>query len=137
VTLAPPRPVTVTDLLHPRHDPGRPYHVYQLDGGDYRVRRHPDGVPFPDFWWTFPGRILQATILPVTYAGHHVVVTFFQFNAERHEVFETVHLDGTAWTVMARTGCPGDAASAHQSACGQLQETLALADDPDPLPSWL
>lgn len=133
----PPPLKTIADILAPRRDPARPHHVYQVVDGEYAVRAFPDGETFPDFWWSFRGRILHATILPGTFAGLHVVVTYFQFNAHRDEVFETVHLDGADLHVLARSGTTPAAGDAHRDACAQLQVQLPLSADPDPLPSWL
>lgn len=111
--------------------------MYQVVDGEYLVRPFPDGEAFPDFWWATRGRILHATLLPGTYTGLHAVVTFFQFNAHRDEVFETVHLDGTDLHALARSGTVPAAGVAHRETCAALQLKLPLAEGAEPLPYWL
>lgn len=122
-------------LLAPRHESGVPYHVYTMTGDAYEVRRYGAPDPFPEFWWTMRGRVLEARLLPASVEGIHVVITYFQFNAVREEVFQTVHLDGQTATVKAVAGDHETAREHHRRVYDSLITALPASDDD--LPDWL
>lgn len=127
----------VWTLLAPRHDPFTPYHVYSLHAGEYNVRVFPVTEPFPPFWWRYRGRILLSSILPGVHEGLHAIITYFQFNAERDEVFQTVHVYETGCSVVAVKGTAPEARQAHAEAYQALQSTVPLAAEEQQLPQWM
>lgn len=128
---------SVWKLLAPRHDPFTPYHVYTLNAEEYDVRAFPIAETFPPFWWRYRGRILHSSILPGVHEGLHAIITYFQFNAERDEVFQTVHVYETGFTVVAMNGTAPEARQAHAEAYVALQNTVPLAAEEHQLPQWM
>lgn len=124
-------------LLAPRHDPFTPYHVYSLHAGEYDVHAFPATEAFPQFWWRFRGRILYSSILPGSHEGLHAIITYFQFNAEREEVFQTVHVYEAGFTVVAVKGTALKACRAHEDAYLTLQNTVPLVPEEHQLPFWM
>lgn len=122
-------------LLAPRHEPGVPYHVYTLRDSGYDVRPYQADEPFPAFWWTMRGRVLVARLLPPSVQGLHAIITYFQFNAARDEVFQTVHLSDTGTTVKAVAADAGVARAQHQQVFDAVLASLPPSNDD--LPDWL
>lgn len=132
-----PLSATLFALLAPQHHEGQPYHVYDIQGEHYQVRPFPANEVFPDFWWRHRGRVLYSTLLPSAYEGHHALVTFFQFNAVREEVFQTAHVHQNGSDILMRASTAEQAREHHEAAFAQLKTTLPLSDEDEGLPSWL
>lgn len=113
-------------LLAPRAE--APKHVFFLRGKEYTVA----GVDLPelaDFWWRLEGRVLRATLLPEPYdmCG---LVTYFNFQAERDAVFETVRLEEHGWTILGAFPEAEEALAFHRQTFKQL--TTTPVDLPSP-----
>lgn len=126
----------LTTLLAPQHHPATPYHVYTLSGGTYHVRAYQADAPFPDFWWTTPGRVIAAHALPAQITGLHSIVTFFQFNAHRDHIFQTAHINGDTIRIHAREATLDAALAQHAALREQLTRTLPR-DTTHTYPDWL
>jgi len=86
----------LNQLLAPRAE--APKHVFFLKGEDYTVQAV-DLPELAEFWWTLEGRVLRATLLPEPYDTCGLV-TYFNFQAERDAVFETVRLEEHGATIL-------------------------------------
>lgn len=132
-----PLSAALFDLLAPQHREGQPYHVYELKGEHYQVRPFPAGETFPAFWWRHRGRVLYSSLLPASCEGHHALVTFFQFNADRDEVFQTAHVHQDGAEIMYQAGSSEQAREHHEAAFAHLKATLPVSDEDPLLPTWL
>lgn len=78
---------------------------------------------------------LAARLLPPSVQGLHSIIKYFQFNAARDEVLQTVQLSDTGTIVKAVAADAGVARAQHQQVCDAVLASLLPSNDD--LPGWL